>query len=57
MVFKSQDAWRSHPFFQGLWKSPFPGFRNAVVIFGVYMVVDYTYQSMKPKAAASISHH
>ena len=57
MVFKGQDAWRSHPLFQGLWKSPFPGFRNAVVIYGVYMVVDYTYQSMKPKAAPSISHH
>ena len=46
MVFKGQDAWRTHPLFQGLWKSPFPGFRNAVVIFGVYMVVDYGVKSM-----------
>jgi hypothetical protein len=57
MVFKGQDAWRSHPLFQGLWKSPFPGFRNAVLIFGAYMIVDYGFKSMKPKAAASITHH
>jgi hypothetical protein len=56
MVFKGQDAWRSHPLFQGLWKSPFPGFRNAVLIFGVYMIVDYGLKSMKPKAA-QIAHH
>lgn len=55
MVFKGQDAWRSHPLFQGLWKSPLPGFRNAVVIYGVYMVANYAVQSMKPKAA--ITHH
>jgi hypothetical protein len=36
MVFKGQDAWRRHPLFQGLWKSPFPGFRNAVVLYGIY---------------------
>jgi hypothetical protein len=57
MVFKGQDAWRSHPLFQGLWKSPFPGFRNAVVIFGVYMAIDYAIQSTKPKPAAHIQHH
>lgn len=55
MVFKGQDAWRTHPLFQGLWKSPLPGFRNAVLIYGVYMMVDYGIQSMKPKAA--IAHH
>jgi hypothetical protein len=36
MIFKGQDAWRTLPIFQGLWKSPFPGFRNAVVIYGVF---------------------
>ena len=36
MIFKGQDAWRTLPIFQGLWKSPFPGFRNAVVIYGLY---------------------
>lgn len=41
MVFKGQDAWRRLPIFNGLWKSPFPGFRNAAVIYGVYMGFEY----------------
>lgn len=44
MVFQGQDAWRRHPFFQGLWKSPFPGFQKAAAIYAVYMTVEYAYK-------------
>eukprot|EP00537_Pseudo-nitzschia_pungens_P004907 CAMPEP_0172360602 /NCGR_PEP_ID=MMETSP1060-20121228/4600_1 /TAXON_ID=37318 /ORGANISM="Pseudo-nitzschia pungens, Strain cf. cingulata" /LENGTH=61 /DNA_ID=CAMNT_0013082639 /DNA_START=201 /DNA_END=386 /DNA_ORIENTATION=+ len=51
MIFKGQDAWRNHHLFQRLWASPFPGFRNAVFIFGAYLVVDSVLEGMKPKSA------
>lgn len=56
MIFKGQDAWRNHHLFRKLWTSPFPGFRNAVFIFGAYLAVDYTLDAMRPKAA-KIEHH
>ena len=45
MVFKGQDAWRNHKLFQGLWKQPFPGFRNAVIIYGVYYGLETAFKS------------
>ena len=51
MIFKGQDAWRNHHLFQRLWASPFPGFRNAVFIFGAYLVMDTALEAMKPKSA------
>ena len=57
MVFKGQDAWRSHPLFQGLWKSPFPGFRNAVVIYGVYMGAQYAMKALGGSSTTTSSHH
>lgn len=45
MVFHGQDAWRRHPLFQNLWKDPLPGFRPAVIAFGVYLGVEYLYKS------------
>ena len=56
MVFKGQDAWRNHKLFQGLWKSPFPGFRNAAVIYGVYLGADW-YLKNVADAPSSDSHH
>jgi hypothetical protein len=56
MVFKGQDAWRNHRLFQGLWKSPFPGFRNAVVIYGVYLGAQYAAKAVGGESTAS-SHH
>lgn len=44
MVFQGQDAWRRHPLFTNLWKSPFPGFKQAAVIYGVYLGVEYSYR-------------
>ena len=48
MVFQGQDAWRRHPFFQGLWKSPFPGFQKAAVIYVAYMSLEYAYKVCIP---------
>lgn len=56
MVFKGQDAWRNHRLFQGLWKSPFPGFRNAAVIYGVYLGAQYAFKAIGGESTAS-SHH
>lgn len=53
MVFKSQDAWRSHALFQNLWKRPFPGLRQAVVIYAVYMGADLTYKTITAPAKTS----
>lgn len=44
MVFQGQDAWRRHPLFVNLWKSPFPGFRKAAIIYGVYLGFEYSYR-------------
>jgi hypothetical protein len=44
MPFHGQDAWRRHPLFTNLWKDPLPGFRPAVIVFGVYMVGEYAYK-------------
>lgn len=57
MVFQGQDAWRNKPIFQGLWKDPFPGIKKAVVIYGVYMVLEYGYRTMTaPPTKANIKH-
>jgi hypothetical protein len=45
MVFQGQDAWRNLPIFKDLWKSPFPGFKKAVIIYGVYLGVEYAYKT------------
>jgi len=55
MVFKGQDAWRNHRLFQGLWKSPFPGFRNAALIYGVYMGAEYFMKNLPGNPSSS--HH
>jgi hypothetical protein len=47
MVFKGQDAWRTHPLFRGLWKSPFPGFRNAAIIYGFYLGAEFVVKEIK----------
>jgi len=66
MVFRGQDAWRRHPLFNGHWKDPFPGIRPAILIFGVYLGVEYMYKSVttpkrvprfKPKGIADSAHH
>lgn len=66
MVFKGQDAWRRHPLFNNLWKDPFPGIRPAILIFGVYLGVEYAYKTIttpkrvarfKPKEITASSHH
>ena len=49
MIFKGQDAWRNHQLFTRLWASPFPGFRNAVVIFGAYLAIETAIEQMSPK--------
>ena len=41
MVFGSQDAWRRHPVVSKGYRAAFPGLRNAVIIFGAYLVVDF----------------
>jgi hypothetical protein len=46
MVFQAQDAWRTHPMFQNLWKSPFPGFRRAAIIYGVYLGAEFAYKTI-----------
>ena len=54
MVFKGQDAWRNHRLFQGLWKIPFPGFRNAVIIYGIYLGAEQVAKGIQgpaPKAS------
>ena len=47
MPFHGQDAWRRHPLFQNLHRDPLPGFRAAVVVFGVYLMGEYIYKSTK----------
>lgn len=54
MIFRGHDAWRHQPFFQGLWKDPFPGFKKAVVIYAVYLGAEYAY---KAATAPAIKHH
>jgi hypothetical protein len=53
MVFHRHEAWRRHPIFQNLWMDPFPGFKKAVVIYGVFLIGEYGYKMMtappKPK--------
>ena len=40
MVFRGQDKWRRHPVIYNNMRKAFPGLRNAVGLFGVYVVVD-----------------
>ena len=57
MVFQSQDAWRRHPKFLNLWKDPFPGFKKAAVVYGVYLGFEYAYRYMNaPARRSQISH-
>jgi hypothetical protein len=44
--FRGQDAWRRHPLFQNLWKSPFPGFKPAVVVFSAYVAAEYAWKTL-----------
>jgi hypothetical protein len=53
MVFKGQDAWRRHPLFTGLWKSPLPGFKYAVGIYGAYLGAEYLFKSIQPQGVSS----
>ena len=53
MIFKGQDAWRTHPLFQRLWMRPFPGFGNAAIIFGVYLGAEYAMKSIQGKPAVT----
>lgn len=57
MVFKHQDAWRNHKVFQGLWKDPFPGFKKAVVIYGIFLGCEFAYKSlMAPAKPVKLAH-
>lgn len=47
MVFQGQDVWRKHPIFQHLWKSPFPGLKQAVIVYSAYVVAEYGYKLIK----------
>jgi hypothetical protein len=38
--FRAREAWRRHPFISNGTKAAFPGFRNAVIIFSGYLVLD-----------------
>eukprot|EP00591_Stephanopyxis_turris_P015654 CAMPEP_0195535220 /NCGR_PEP_ID=MMETSP0794_2-20130614/43864_1 /TAXON_ID=515487 /ORGANISM="Stephanopyxis turris, Strain CCMP 815" /LENGTH=61 /DNA_ID=CAMNT_0040668297 /DNA_START=117 /DNA_END=302 /DNA_ORIENTATION=+ len=50
MVFQGQDAWRNHPIFKNAWKSPLPGFKYAVAVYGTYYLFDTGLKSlMAPK--------
>jgi len=55
MVFQGQDAWRRHPLFRNLWKDPLPGFRPAVIAFGIYLGAEYAfkYATSPPKIKSS----
>jgi len=44
MNFRGQDAWRRHPLFNNLWKSPFPGLKPAIVVFSALVGVEYAYK-------------
>ena len=56
MVFQRQDAWRRHPKFVGLWKDPLPGFKKAVIIYGVYLGFEYAYRYLNAPQRASLKH-
>ena len=53
MVFKGQDAWRNHQLFQNLWKKPFPGLKQAVVIYAVYLGAEFTYKTIAGGSSSS----
>lgn len=56
MVFQGQDAWRRLPIFQNLHRDPLPGFKKAVVIYGVFVLCEYGYRFMTaPARAPSLS--
>lgn len=57
MVFKSQDAWRNHKMFQGLWKDPFPGLRTAIIIYGVYLGLEFGYKAVMAPSKSNQTHH
>jgi len=58
MVFHGQDAWRKHPMFNNLWKSPVPGFKYAVMVYGTYLGVEYMFKYITmPKRAKIESSH
>ena len=57
MNFRGQDAWRRHPLFQNLWRSPFPGLKPAIVVFSAIVGIEYAYKYITlgppPKKAAA----
>jgi NADH-ubiquinone oxidoreductase B12 subunit family len=57
MVFQHQDAWRRHPLFTNLYRNPFPGFQKAVVIFGVYLVLETGFRYANAPARISSNKH
>jgi hypothetical protein len=57
MPFHGQDAWRRHPLFNNLHRDPLPGFRAAVVVFGVYLVGEYLYKSTKYAMTPKVKSH
>eukprot|EP00968_Pinguiococcus_pyrenoidosus_P012078 scaffold1023_cov313-Pinguiococcus_pyrenoidosus.AAC.8 len=48
MVLRGQDAWRRHPLLINCHRGMFPGLNYALGIFGVYLVVKYSYAAMFP---------
>jgi len=56
MVFQRQDAWRNHKVFQNLWKDPLPGFKKAVLIYGVYVICEMGYKKITAPAPKHINH-
>ena len=59
MVLRGQDAWRRHPLFQNLWKSPLPGFKPAAIAFSAYLVAEYSYKyyTLGPPKPQNTEHH
>lgn len=56
MVFRGQDAWRSHKVFHNLKWGAFPGLGKAVAIYGVYMMMEYTYKTITMPSTSKGNH-
>jgi hypothetical protein len=57
MVFRGQDVWRSHPIFHSMrFDTLLPGFRKAVVVFGIYVAADQLHTRLtRPKSSFDAS--
>jgi hypothetical protein len=57
MVFRNQDVWRSHPIFHSMHiDKMLPGFRKAVVVFGIYVAADQLHTRLtRPKSSFDAS--